>query len=60
MTIVDNCLIKGVCFSPDNFNIAYFNKHMLIKIWNLNLKKLIKTFSGHLEEIIDFIYSPDG
>ena len=53
--------VAQVAFSPDNRYLASSSLEMDIKLWDLQTKKLVRTFSNPAaDEVISIAFSPDG
>ncbi|MFW9820465.1 MAG: WD40 repeat domain-containing protein, partial [Candidatus Thorarchaeota archaeon] len=52
--------ITSIAISPDNKSIASGSKDKLIKIWDLNTGKLLRTLRGHKKYINSVAISSDG
>jgi len=56
-----NGIISGAYMSPDNkYVLTTSSRDLTAKLWEVNSEKLVFTFSGHVNEIIDACFSPDG
>ncbi len=51
---------NSVGFSPDGKTLATACGNKLVRVWNVETRKLIHTFFGHRYEIIGVSYSQDG
>lgn len=52
--------IRSVCFSPDGKLLATGAEDKLIRIWNLQTKRIIKILRGHEQDIYSLDFFPDG
>ncbi|ABN67995.2 transcriptional repressor TUP1, partial [Scheffersomyces stipitis CBS 6054] len=52
--------IRSVCFSPDGKLLATGAEDKLIRIWDLNTKRIIKILRGHEQDIYSLDFFPDG
>ncbi|ODV76934.1 WD40 repeat-like protein [Suhomyces tanzawaensis NRRL Y-17324] len=52
--------IRSVCFSPDGKLLATGAEDKLIRIWDLQSKKIIKILRGHEQDIYSLDFFPDG
>lgn len=53
-------IIFDIEFSPDGDNFAYAYPYSEIKVWNMATSQLIRTLSGHTDNVRDVAFSPDG
>ncbi len=51
---------NSVGFSPDGKTLATACGNKLVRLWNVETRKLMHTFMGHRRDIIGVNYSPDG
>jgi WD40 repeat protein len=47
-------------FSPDGKTIATGGKDNLVRLWDANTGKLVRTLSGHNDAVASVAFSPDG
>lgn len=52
--------IRSVCFSPDGKFLATGAEDKLIRIWDLETKKIVMTLKGHEQDIYSLDYFPSG
>ncbi len=52
--------IKSVAFSPDGTKIVSGDRDGIIKLWDVETGKLIKTFTGHYSNVESISISSDG
>ncbi|OBA21004.1 WD40 repeat-like protein [Metschnikowia bicuspidata var. bicuspidata NRRL YB-4993] len=52
--------IRSVCFSPDGKLLATGAEDKLIRIWDLQTKRIIKILRGHEQDIYSLDFFPDG
>jgi WD40 repeat protein len=52
--------IYAVAFSPDGKFLASASQDKIIRLWNVENGKEIRTFLGHTEEVYCLAFSPDG
>ena len=49
-----------VAVSPDGSTIASASADFTVKLWNIETRDLLQTFTGHLGEVRSVAFSPDG
>ncbi len=63
-TLISNSSISSsincLSISPDGHTLATGEDNHLIKLWNLNTKKIISSLQGHTQAIKSVAFSPDG
>ena len=52
--------IRSVCFSPDGQLLATGAEDKCIRVWDINNRKIITTFTGHEQDIYSLDFSRDG
>ena len=52
--------IRSVSFSPDSKQLAVGSEDCLIRIWDLETRKIIHSISCHKQEVYAVEYTPDG
>ncbi|GAA6027149.1 hypothetical protein JCM8097_002432 [Rhodosporidiobolus ruineniae] len=52
--------IRSVSFSPDGKLLATGSEDRIVRIWNLQHKRIAHVFPGHKSEIYSLAFSPDG
>ncbi|CAG98255.1 chromatin-silencing transcriptional regulator TUP1 [Kluyveromyces lactis] len=59
-TASSDLYIRSVCFSPDGKFLATGAEDKLIRIWDLETKKIVMTLKGHEQDIYSLDYFPSG
>lgn len=59
-TASSDLYIRSVCFSPDGKFLATGAEDKLIRIWDLESKKIVMTLKGHEQDIYSLDYFPSG
>eukprot|EP01111_Echinosteliopsis_oligospora_P011283 TRINITY_DN3688_c0_g1_i1.p1 TRINITY_DN3688_c0_g1~~TRINITY_DN3688_c0_g1_i1.p1 ORF type:complete len:631 (+),score=141.31 TRINITY_DN3688_c0_g1_i1:213-2105(+) len=52
--------IRSVCFSPDGTSLATGAEDKTVKVWDIQQKRILHTFTGHELDIYSLDYSYDG
>jgi len=52
--------IRSVCFSPDGQHLATGAEDKTVKVWDINHKRVLHTFTGHELDIYSLDFSQDG
>lgn len=52
--------VNSIGFSPDGKTLAAACGNKLVRLWNVETRKLMHTFMGHRYDIIGLSFSPDG
>jgi WD40 repeat protein len=51
--------VSCVAFSPDGTLVAFADP-LVIKLWNIDKKSIVASFSGHTGAVSSIVFSPDG
>jgi WD40 repeat protein len=61
---LNTCPSLVIAFSPDYQKVAsasdFYPSDMQIRLWNVESRSLIQTFTGHTASIYSIVFSPDG
>lgn len=52
--------INSLAFNPDGATLASGDDDKIIRLWDLNTKKVLATLSGHSQSVKSVAFSPDG
>ncbi|KAK1219203.1 general transcription repressor [Marasmius sp. AFHP31] len=52
--------LRSVCFSPNGKYLATGGEDKLIKVWDIEMKRIRNIFEGHTQEVYSVDYSSDG
>jgi WD40 repeat protein/predicted Ser/Thr protein kinase len=52
--------VHGVAFSPNGRHLAGSGHHREFKVWDVTTGQVVRTFSGHRDEVDCVAFSPDG
>lgn len=59
-TFTGSSCINTIAISPDGKILASGGENKIVKLWNLETKKVIHTLSGHSEAITSLVFNPQG
>ncbi len=52
--------LNALAISPDSNTLASASDHKIVKLWDLNTKKVLASLSGHSQAVKSVAFSPDG
>jgi WD40 repeat protein/tRNA A-37 threonylcarbamoyl transferase component Bud32 len=52
--------VKGLAFSPDGRQLALAHWHRAVWVWDVATGRVLHTFRGHTDAVVDVAFSPDG
>ena len=52
--------VNALAISPDSNTLASASDHKIVKLWDLNTKKVLAGLSGHSQAVKSVTFSPDG
>ncbi|MEH2145513.1 serine/threonine-protein kinase [Nostoc sp.] len=52
--------VNALAISPDSNTLASASDHKIVKLWDLNTKKVLASLSGHSQAVKSVAFSPDG
>ena len=52
--------LNALAISPDSNTLASASDHKIVKLWDLNTKKVLASLSGHSQAVKSVTFSPDG
>lgn len=52
--------VNALAISPDSNTLASASDHKIVKLWDLNTKKVLASLSGHSQAAKSVAFSPDG
>ena len=52
--------VNALAISPDSNTLASASDHKIVKLWDLNTKKVLASLSGHSQAVKSVTFSPDG
>ncbi|MEH2059583.1 MAG: serine/threonine-protein kinase [Nostoc sp.] len=52
--------VNTLAISPDSHTLASGSDDKIVKLWDLNTKKVLASFSGHSQAVKSVTFSPDG
>lgn len=55
-----NCGVASISYSPNGQTIASGTSNKTVELWDVKLKKLLHTFTGHIDNVCSVAFSPDG
>ena len=58
--IPHSSLIHSVAFSPDGRQVLSGSEDQTVKLWDVATGRLVRTFTGHTQQVLCVAFSPDG
>ncbi|MCC5616196.1 serine/threonine protein kinase [Nostoc sp. CHAB 5836] len=52
--------VNALAISPDGYTLASASDDKIVKLWDLNSKKVLANLSGHSQAVKSVTFSPDG
>lgn len=52
--------VNALAINPDSKTLASASDHKIVKLWDLNTKKVLASLSGHSQAVKSVAFSPDG
>ncbi|MEH2236434.1 serine/threonine-protein kinase [Nostoc sp.] len=52
--------VNALAISPDGYTLASGSDDRIVKLWDLNTKKVLASLSGHSQAVKSVAFSPDG